>query len=134
MPQNVDFLQKNVDISKIKEVLVLKLILLKLLLCVYLCRKFQVSSIILSSFRQVEFYSQPPSSSTPYCKMNPLKRLPKQFFGHNSVGWWPPSRTNILTIYYKLGQGCISNWTSFVLLQIGPNVITKWGRRYYKLK
>ena len=48
---------------------------------------------------------------------------------------------NILTIHYKLGQGFITNWGSFVLLQIGASVIanwgslviTKWGRRYYKL-
>ena len=48
---------------------------------------------------------------------------------------------NILTIYYKLGYGFITNWSSFVLLQIGASVITdwgslvitKWGRRYYKL-
>ena len=38
-------------------------------------------------------------------------------------------------------QGFITNWGSFVLLQIGTSVITnwgslvitKWGRRYYKL-
>ena len=40
-----------------------------------------------------------------------------------------------------MGQGFITNWGSFVLLQIGASVITnwgnlvttKWGRRYYKL-
>ena len=48
----------------------------------------------------------------------------------------------MLTIYYKLGQGVITNWGSFVLLQIGASVITnwgslvvtKWGTRYYKLE
>ena len=47
----------------------------------------------------------------------------------------------MLTIYYKLGQGFITNWGSFVLLQIRASVIsnwgslvtTKWGRRYYKM-
>ena len=55
--------------------------------------------------------------------------------------WWSTIRINILSIYYKLGQGFIRNWSSFVLLQIGASVIinwgslgiTKWGRRYYKL-
>ena len=40
-----------------------------------------------------------------------------------------------------MGQGFITNWGSFVLLQIGASVITnwgslvitKWGRRYYEL-
>ena len=43
-------------------------------------------------------------------------------------------------MYYKLGQACITNWGSFVLLkigaepflQIGANVVTNWGN-YYKL-
>ena len=59
---------------------------------------------------------------------------------HKFASCWA-SRINILTIHYKLGQGCITNWGSFALLQIGANVITnwdrlfitKWGRRYYKL-
>ena len=41
-----------------------------------------------------------------------------------------------------MGQGFITNWGSFVLLQIGASVITHWGsllitkwdRRYYKVK
>ena len=40
-----------------------------------------------------------------------------------------------------MGQGFITNWDSFVFLQIGASVITnwgslvitKWGKRYYKL-
>ena len=58
-------------------------------------------------------------------------------------------------MYYKLGQACVTNWGSFVLLQIRANVvynlgqlhycklgqpllqnrvaITKWGKIYYKL-
>ena len=44
-------------------------------------------------------------------------------------------------MYYKLGQACVTNWDSFVLLQIRANVITNWssfiftnwGKRCYKL-
>ena len=35
-------------------------------------------------------------------------------------------------MYYKLGQACVTNWGSFVLLQIRANVVTNWGN-YYKL-
>ena len=53
LKQFSDFLQKNADISKIKEVLVLNLFFfMKLHMCVYLRSKFQASSIILKSFRQ----------------------------------------------------------------------------------
>ena len=42
---------------------------------------------------------------------------------------------------YKLRQACVTNWGSFVLLQISANVvtnwgsfiITNWGNRYYKI-
>ena len=30
-------------------------------------------------------------------------------------------------MYYKLGQGCVTNWGRFVLLQIRANVGTNWG-------
>ena len=30
-------------------------------------------------------------------------------------------------MYYKLGQACVTNWGSFVLLQIRANVATNWG-------
>ena len=30
-------------------------------------------------------------------------------------------------MYYKLGQACVINWGSFVLLQIRANVVTNWG-------
>ena len=30
-------------------------------------------------------------------------------------------------MYYKLGQACVRNWASFVLLQIRVNVFTNWG-------
>ena len=30
-------------------------------------------------------------------------------------------------MYFKLGQGCVANWGSFVLLQIRANVVTNWG-------
>ena len=43
-------------------------------------------------------------------------------------------------MYYKLGQACVTNWGSFVLLQIRANVVTNWGSfiitnwgSYYKL-
>ena len=35
-------------------------------------------------------------------------------------------------MYYKLGQARVTNWGSFVLLQIRASVITNWGS-YYKL-
>ena len=31
-------------------------------------------------------------------------------------------------MYYKLGQACVTNWGSFVLLQIRANVVTNWDR------
>ena len=31
-------------------------------------------------------------------------------------------------MYYKLGQASVTNWDSFVLLQIRANVVTNWGR------
>ena len=44
-------------------------------------------------------------------------------------------------MYYKLGQAWVTNWGSFVLLQIRANVVTNWGsfiirnlgNCYYKL-
>ena len=30
-------------------------------------------------------------------------------------------------MYYKLGQACVTNWGSFVLLQIRANVVSNWG-------
>ena len=50
-------------------------------------------------------------------------------------------------MYYKLRQACVTNWGSFVLLQIRANVVTNWASlliqigesvftnwgRYYKL-
>ena len=35
-------------------------------------------------------------------------------------------------VYYKLGQARVTNWRSFVLLQIRASVVTNWGS-YYKL-
>ena len=49
LPKNADFLQKIAEISKILWFFVLKVIFLE---TQYLCTKFQVSSIILTSFRQ----------------------------------------------------------------------------------
>ena len=37
-------------------------------------------------------------------------------------------------MYYKSGPACVTNWGSFVLLQIRPNIVTNWGHlHYYKL-
>ena len=44
-------------------------------------------------------------------------------------------------MYYKYGKTCVTNWASFVLLQIRPNVvtnsgsfiITNWSKFCYKL-
>ena len=43
-------------------------------------------------------------------------------------------------MYYKLEQACVTNWGSFILLQIRANVVTNWGSfiitnwgSYYKL-
>ena len=52
------FSKKNADVSKIKRALVLKG--MKLHMCVYLRAKFQVSSIILTSFRQGGSFTPPP--------------------------------------------------------------------------
>ena len=30
-------------------------------------------------------------------------------------------------MYYELGQACVTNWGSFVLLQIRAHVVTNWG-------
>ena len=49
--KNAEFLQKNVDISKIKQALELKSIFPETTY-VYFCTKFQVPSIILTSFSQ----------------------------------------------------------------------------------
>ena len=44
-------------------------------------------------------------------------------------------------MYYKLGQATVTNWASFVLLQIRAKVVTNWGSfiitnwgSYYKLE
>ena len=64
LPKNADFLQEISDVSKIKRVLTVKGIL---------CNKFQVSSIILTSFRQGDggnFSPFPP-------QIEPLKSTPR---------------------------------------------------------
>ena len=35
-------------------------------------------------------------------------------------------------MHHKLGQACVTNWGSLVLLQIRANVVTNWAS-YYKL-
>ena len=120
------FFPKDADISKIKMFRVLKL------MCVYIPTKFQVSSIITTSFRREVILPTPPlpTKGTPknptQIKVN-LKSIPSRYspcfkhnlFVHKTVSWWPTSRINMLTIYYQLGQDFITNWGSFALLQIG---------------
>ena len=45
---------------------------------------------------------------------------------NSSLEFLQNSKTKIY-IYYKLGQACVKNWGSFVLLQIRANVVTNWG-------
>ena len=121
-------------------------------MCVYVRTKFQISSVILTSFRRGIILPTPPHPYPPLktpdqIKVN-LKTITNKcslsfkynLFAHKSVNRWPTSRINILTIYYKLGQGFITNSGSFVLLQIGAAqliqngaAITNQGNRYYKL-
>ena len=105
----------------------------------YVRTKFQVSSIILTGYRRdVIFYTVVfPPKRTPknptQIKVN-LKIIPNRYspcFKHNlfeqkAVSWWPTSRINILTIYYKLGKVLSEIGTALfyyklgqVLLQIG---------------
>ena len=67
-------MQKIADVSKIKRVLRLKVYFLNMYIGVYLCTKFQVSSIVLTNFRQVVIL--PP---TPISKQTPKK--PTQMLG-----------------------------------------------------
>ena len=61
--KNADFLQKDADISKTKRVLVLKVIFSETIyVCVNLRTKFQVSTIIITSFRQGGGGVFPPTS------------------------------------------------------------------------
>ena len=105
-------------------------------MCVYVRTKFQVSSIILTRFRREVILPTPtPRNTNPknptHIKVN-LKTIPNRYspcfnhnlFVHKSVSRLA-SRTNILTIYYKLEQVFITNWGSFF--------ITNWGKCYYKL-
>ena len=60
------FCKNDANISKTKEVLVLKGIFSKpKYVCVYLRTKFQVSSIILTSFRQGEGFYPPTPQNEP---------------------------------------------------------------------
>ena len=40
---------------------------------------------------------------------------------------YPHPKSQRLYMYYKLGQTCITNWGSFVLLESRANVVTNWG-------
>ena len=59
------FFAKIADISKLKRALYWKVCFRKLHMCVYVRTKFQVSSIILTSFREGEFYHPPPPHPPP---------------------------------------------------------------------
>ena len=111
-------------------------------MCVYVRTKFQVSSIILTRFRREVILPTPtPRNTNPknptHIKIN-LKTIPNRyspcfnhnFFVHKSVSRLA-SRTNILTIYYKLEQVFITNWGSLIITKWG-GIITKWGI-YHKL-
>ena len=76
-PKKCCFLQKNTDISKITRTLVLKGNFLKLILCVYLRTKFQVSSIILTSFRSGGHFNPPPPPLPPTPQNGPRKSPPR---------------------------------------------------------
>ena len=79
--QKTLFLQKNADISKIKRALVLKIYLLKHM-CVYLRAKSEVSSIILTSFRQGEGVSKtnPKKPTRIRVKIGHLSQFTYQYY------------------------------------------------------
>ena len=37
-------------------------------------------------------------------------------------------------MYYKLGQACVTNWGSFLLLQIMANVVKNWGTSLLQIR
>ena len=43
---------------------------------------------------------------------------------NNRVNYLPITK---IYMYCKLGQACVTNWDSFILLQMRANVITNWG-------
>ena len=67
----VVFLAKNANINKILEALVMKGIFSEIHMCVYLSTKFQVSSIILTSFRQGGNFTPLPLTA----KLTPKKPI-----------------------------------------------------------
>ena len=109
--KNADFLQKNAAISKIKRLLVLK---------AYCENKYgyELTCEVLSfQHNSNQFLTGVNSTSSPSPPLPPAKRTPKN----------PTQIKFNLKTYYKLGQGFIINWGSFVLLQIRPSVITNWA-------
>ena len=70
------FWQENADISKIKEILELKVIFSELHVCLYLGTKFQISGLILMSFTQGGGVLPPPPEnetlrSSPKLELKP---------------------------------------------------------------
>ena len=89
LPKNFDFLQRNADISKINRVFVPNV--MKLHMCVYLRTKFQVSSIILTSFRQEVILTPPIAKRNPH--KNGIKARRKEIKVYIMQGmelrlWW----------------------------------------------
>ena len=37
-------------------------------------------------------------------------------------------------MYYKLGQACVTNWGSFLLLQIMANFVKNWGTSLLQIR
>ena len=37
-------------------------------------------------------------------------------------------------MYYKLGQACVTNWGSFLLLQIMANIVKNWGTSLLQIR
>ena len=74
LPKKADFLQKNADISKITEALVLKGIFSEttyVCMCVYLRAKCELCSIVLTSFRQGVILT--PPQSEPFKKLTQIR-------------------------------------------------------------
>ena len=116
-------------------------------MCVQVSTKFQVSSIILTSFKREVILPNPaPAKRTPknstQTKVN-LKTIPNRYnpcFKHNYL-CISPSVDGQLVVLLQIGVRFYYKQGSFVLLQVGASVITNWGslvttkwdRRYYKL-
>ena len=75
LPKNADFLKKMLKLAKLRGPWYQKVCLLKLHTCLYLCTKFQVSSITPTTFRQEEVGNFIPTLLPP--QNEPLKNPPR---------------------------------------------------------